>query len=323
VSVRTYHFDFIDEGYTPPTGSGSYDFEMRDIIYIPPAPPDPLPGYYGFTFRESGYTATSPYSFEFTVPAECVGQWIDDESDHWPQDPARGWGECVDPFTYLKQIWADDNYVYAATTDGLNIIDLVSELPYAHITYSDGFNSVWASVSGVYLATPASGIKYIEKTCISGNIDDPYELAACLKDYLNEPDILSDQVRYIHGNNGHMLISTASGVNYRSTVQVASTGTKSARKVFITSSGTMYYVTWDGSTWKINEKNATGSNWTEPDKFYETGTFLINAGTDILDIFVTEGTSDTGINNTIFAATTSGIFVIDEELDEGDTYYTA
>jgi len=29
-----------------------------------------------------------------------------------------------------------------------------------------------------------------------------------------------------------------------------------------------------------------------------------------------------GVSNTIFVATTSGIFVIDEELDEGITYYT-
>jgi hypothetical protein len=228
-----------------------------------------------------------------------------------------------DPFYLLKQIWSDRTYVYAATTDGLNIIEIESELPYAHLTYSDGFNSVWASTSGVYMATPASGVKYIEKTCISGSTISPYELAVCLVDYLNEPDILSDQVRYLHGNNGHMLISTSSGVNYISTAQVASTATELAGKVFITASGTMYYVTWSGSTWKINKKTATGSDWTEPDKIYETGTYLINSGADILDIFVTEGTSDSGVNNTIFVATISGIFVIDEELDEGDTYYTA
>jgi len=249
--------------------------------------------------------------------------WTGQNNDQWIEYADKEWTVQPDPFYLLKQIWTDRTYVYAATTDGLNIIDFESELAYAHVTYSGGFNSVWASVSGVYLATPAHGVKYIEKTCISGSTSSPYELAVCLRDYLNEPDILSDQVRYIHGNNGHMLISTASGVNYRSTAQIASTGTKLARKVFITSSGTMYYVTWDGSTWKINRKNATGSNWTEPDRFYETGTFLINPGTDILDIFVTEGTSDTGVSNTIFIATTSGVFVIDEELDEGTTYYTA
>ena len=142
----------------------------------------------------------------------------------------------------------------------------------------------------------------------------------------NEPDILSDKVRYLHGNNGHMIFSTASGIDYRGEdvyYQRAQGFTKISRKVFITPSGRMYYTTWDGSTWKVNIKYADNQDWTEPNKTYETGTFLINAGVDILDIFVTEGTSATGASNTIFIATTSGVFVIDEEEDLGGTYYTA
>jgi hypothetical protein len=251
--------------------------------------------------------------------------WINNtySGAEWIESPDIEWFEYPETFSILKQIWTDDNYVYAATTDGLNIIDLISEQAYAHITYTNGFNSVWADNDNVYLATPASGIKYLAKTCISGSVILPYELISCLTDYLNEPDILSDQVRYLHGNGEYMIISTASGVNYRGPSQLASTNTKLSRKAFITSSGTMYYTTWDGNKWRINVKNATGINWLAPDKTYETGTFLINSGVDILDIFVTEETSNTGINNTIFIATTSGIFVIDEELNEADTYYTA
>jgi len=229
-------------------------------------------------------------------------------------------------FDILKQIWTDDTYVYAATTDGLNIIDLASELAYAHVTYQDGFNSVWSDESKVYLATPASGVKYIDKTCISGSVVSPYELMICLVDYLGYPDLLSDQVGYLHGNNGHMVFSTVSGINYRGPdpyYQRAEGIVTQSSKVFITSTGKMYYTTWSGSTWSINVKNADNQDWTVPDKVYQTGTFLINSGVDILDIFITEGTSSTGVNNTIFVATTSGIFVIDEELDDGETYYTA
>jgi hypothetical protein len=252
--------------------------------------------------------------------------WTGQNNDQWLEHPDEEWVAALDPFHFLNQIWTDDTYVYAATSDGLNIIELASELAYAHVTYYDGFTSVWADANRVYLATSASGVKYIEKTCISGSTISPYELAVCLRDYLNAPDILSNQVRYIHGNNGHMIFSTASGVSYRGTdpyYQRASGLTQLARKVFITSTGKMYYLTWDGSTWKINVKNADNQDWTNPDKTYETGTFLINAGVDILDIFITEGTSATGVNNTIFVATTSGIFVIDEEQDAGETYYTA
>jgi len=231
-----------------------------------------------------------------------------------------------DPFYLLNQIWTDDTYVYAATTDGLNIIELLSEMAYAHVTYSGGFNSVWSDDDKVYLATSGTGVKYVEKVCISGSVSSPYELSTCLVDYLNTPEILSDYVKYLHGNSGHMMFGTASGINYRGPdpyYQRAKSPASIAEKVFITSTGKMYYTTVSGNVWSVNVKNADNQDWSVPDKIYETGTFLINAGVDILDIFVTEGTSDTGINNTIFVATSSGIFVIDEELDEGDTYYTA
>lgn len=231
-----------------------------------------------------------------------------------------------DPFYLLNQIWTDNTYVYAATTDGLNIIQLTSELAYAHVTYSGGFNSVWSDDDKVYVATSGTGVKYLEKTCISGSIVSPYELITCLVDYLNYPEILSDYINYLHGNNGHMIFSTVSGINYRGPdpyYQKASSPTAPVIKVFITSEGKMYYTTSSGSIWQINVKNADNQDWITPDKIYETGTFLINSGVEILDIFVTEGTSDSGVNNTIFVATTSGVFVIDEELDESDTYYTA
>ena len=280
-----------------------------------------------FNFEDPGYVPGPPFIFSFSEEVEeaCYAQWTD-EDEQWERGPDLQWGECPDLFTYLKQIWTDNTYVYAATTDGLNIVQLESEQAYAHITYKGGFNSVYADDTYVYLATPSSGVKYFPKTCISGSTDDPYELITCLSDYLKEPDILSNQVRYIHGNNGHLIMSTASGVNYRGPdvyYQRAQHGTKLARKVFITPSGKIYYTTWDGSKWRVNIKNADNQDWDTPDKFYETGTFLINAGVDILDIFVTEGTSETGAANTIFIATTSGIFVIDEGVDEGDTYYTA
>lgn len=253
-------------------------------------------------------------------------EWISENNNPWVEYSGNQWNTPANLFYLLKQIWTDETYVYAATTDGLNIIELESELAYAHITYSGGFNSVWANGNNVYLATPASGIKYIRKTCISGSTSSPYELITCLTDYLSEPDILSNQVRYLHGSNGYMVISTASGINARGPnlyYQNAKTETKYARKVFTTSTGKFYYITYDGSKWKVNIVNDMNSDWTDPDKIYEVGSALINSGVDILDIFVTEGTSYTGISNTIFIATTSGVYVIDEEEDAGDTYYTA
>jgi len=226
----------------------------------------------------------------------------------------------------LKQIWTDDDYVYAATTSGLNIIDLDSGLLYARATYLEGLNSVWSDDEIIYLATTDSGIKVIDKTCISGSTVSPYELSICLIDYLNVPDLLSNEVRYIHGNGQHLAICTASGINYWSP-DIYHGRLKcyisTAHKVFITSTGKIYYTTWSGvgDVWKINIKQTNGLDWSEPDNYYQTGTFLINTGVTINDIFVTEGTSETGASNTIFVATSSGVFLIDEETDDGETYY--
>jgi hypothetical protein len=113
--------------------------------------------------------------YSFSTGIDCYLQWVD-EDEQWKQGPDLQWVDCPDPFTYLKQLWTDDTYVYAATTDGLNIIQLESERAYAHITYPGGFNSVWADSNYVYLATPSSGVAYFSKTCIDGSVDDPYEL---------------------------------------------------------------------------------------------------------------------------------------------------
>ena len=247
--------------------------------------------------------------------------WTGQNNDQWVEYSDQEWGVDPEPFYLLNQIWTDDTYVYAATTDGLNIIDLISEQKYAQMTYRDGLNSVWADSDKVYVATTNSGVKYIEKSTISGA-----ELSQHLTDYLNTPEILSDKVRYIHGNGPHMLISTDGGINYRGPdeyYQRTSTATSIARKVFVTSTGKIYYTTWDGSVWRVNVRNNGDSSWYTPDKIYETGSFVIFPGIDILDIFVTEGTSSTNIDNTLFVATTSGVFVIDEELDDSVIYYTA
>jgi hypothetical protein len=222
----------------------------------------------------------------------------------------------------LRQIWSDDNYVYAATSSGLDIIEIEAELPYAYVEYDGGFTTVWANTDKVYIGTSLSGVKYINKACISGSVSSPYELNICLADYLSVPDIMSNQIRYIHGNNGYLAISTISGVDVKGPGQSAKVVVDQSGKVFTTSSGGVYYITGSGTNTKINVKNQTNVDWVEPDIIYETGSFLIRE-VEILDIFVTEHTSDTGVANTIFTATSSGVYIIDEELYTSNTYYTA
>jgi len=225
-------------------------------------------------------------------------------------------------FDYLNQIWTDDNYVYAATLGGLNIIDLISAQQYAYATYSGGFNTVWANDMKVYLGTTNSGIKYLQKTCISGSLIEPYELSFYLLDYLEFP-LTSNYIKYIHGNNDLLICCTLFGVDvikfepngYRSYTTIFDT-----YKGFMTSSGKFYYTSVSGLACNLNVVNTCLCDWSAPDKIYNNINFFHNDFI-INDLFVTESTSGEHSANTIFMATSSGIYILDESDDSFFIFY--
>jgi hypothetical protein len=224
-------------------------------------------------------------------------------------------------FPNARQIWADNYFVYAACDNGLNIIEHASELQYSFITYSGGFNSVWANEDRVFLATSNDGIKYLDKTCISGSTYLPFELI-CLQDYAREPRLRSNEVRYIHGSGNLIVCCTASGVQalgvYEYENEVLNPNTQ---KCFATSRHIYYTVS--GTVWSVN-KSYFNSNWDYPNTTYSGDGFsAIPIGARINDIFVTEGTSSAGSSyNTIFIATSSGVCIIDDGTNTGVIYYT-
>jgi hypothetical protein len=226
-------------------------------------------------------------------------------------------------FPNVNQIWADNDYVFAACAEGLNIIDIASELQYSFVTYSGGFTTVWANQDRVFLGTPASGIKYIDKVCISGSIDLPFEIT-CLSDYATAPRLRSNTIRYVHGHNDLIVCCTASGVQSLGVYGYESeTSTPNAWKCFMTPSTAVYYTT-SGTDWAINKVRSAHNNWTVPDTVYSTdGHSAMLPGAKINDIFITEGTSTAGSNyNTIFLATSSGVVIIDDGTDVSVVYLT-
>jgi len=211
------------------------------------------------------------------------------------------------------QVWTDD-YVYAATSLGLNIYDITSESQYAYVTYSGGFNTVWANEDKVFVGTTNSGVKYINKTCISGSVVSPYDLFTCLNDFSDLTyyhQLTSDNIRYIHGSGDVLCMITNSGVDivkidpqsYRSYTTISG-----VRKGFMTSTGGFYYMTLD----VLYVMYTSLYDWTEANKNYTVGSGIFESGIELNDIFVTEQTSSDGISNTIFMATTSGAYIIDE-----------
>ena len=222
----------------------------------------------------------------------------------------------------LYHIYTDSAYVYAATSDGLDIYDITSEQKYAYITSQCVVNTVWGNSDKVFIGTTTSGINYFYKTCISGSVDDPYDISECLNplsDLTYYSTLTSDTIRYLHGYDDTLLVITDSGVDVikLDPQSFRSYTTMSGRKGFMTSVNKFYYTTTDS----INRMNNDTYDWSIPDITYATGSGIFEAGITINDIFVTEGTSQDGIEDTLFVATSSGVYVIDEGIGEYIIYY--
>ena len=255
-------------------------------------------------------------------------QWYDTNALQWVDVSTYEWGFTVG---VLNQIWSDDDYVYAACDFGLDIIDKTEEEKMSYILNSEGFNTVWADDDVVYVGTTSSGIKYFYKTCISGTVLIPNDLITCLSDFSSPFGISSQNVKYIHGNgDDYLMCCTDLGVDvyYRKPTMYRSTTTVSgAQKCFMTQNG-FYYTSVSGTTvsgesdvWSLSKVNSCLWDWSLPDSIYSTGGDILPAGLEINDIFVTEGTAANGVDDTIFCATSSGVYIIDEGNQDYVVYY--
>lgn len=281
-----------------------------------------------FSFSTTGYTAPTWSGSTYSMgTSPTYFQWVDVEAQ-WVEDNELQWVDLITTATgILNQIWTDDYYVYAATTLGLRIIDIVSESEYAYINYSFGFNTVWANDDKVYLGSAGGGIKYINKTCISGSTVAPYDLSTCLNDFSFAYSPSSSIIRYLHGHDtDYLLCVTDTEVDvfkFGGTIYKSSSTTVSgnAYKGFMTSTGKFYY-TLSGTEWSVERVDRPQMDWTTSNASHAAGGAIIGSGRQINDIFVTEQTSSDGSNNTLFLATSSGVYVIDEGTNDYAVYYT-
>jgi len=213
-------------------------------------------------------------------------------------------GEIVGAVISTNQVWLDSSYAYTANSEGLDIYELVGESTYFSIEYSGGFNTIWGNDDYIFLGTSDSGVKYIDKTSISGGLNP-------LSNLTYYSTLTSETISYIHGYGDKILCVTNSGVDvvkldpqsYRSFTTISG-----ANKCFMNSDEEIYYTVLSGFEWIICKVNNPSHDWNSPDKTYE-----IFSGLTINDIFV-----DSGM---IYTATSSGIYVIDESDDTYDIYY--
>ena len=246
-------------------------------------------------------------------------EWYDIDSWQWVGNDNAQWGFSIVPIgpTYsgLNQIWTDDKYVYAATTSGLDVINIETELRQSFASNSSGYTTVWSDGNEVFVGTTAAGIKFFSQSSIG-----PAEMISCLVDYARVPFLTSNSIRYIHGNSNKLICCTMRGVDIirRDSQYITRTVINGATKCFVTPNHDYYYYTVSGSTsWTLNRLNGNTGNWTTPDISYTTGSGFLETATRINDFYITEHTSVSGADNTLFIATDVGVYVY----DEGSTKY--
>ena len=225
----------------------------------------------------------------------------------------------------LRQIWSDNDYVYAVTTSGLNVIEIESESLYAYAINTNGFTTVWANDTQIFLGTSSDGVKVMNKNCITGSIVAPHDIVSCVNNYLDDTYLTSNEIRYIHGYDDRFVCCTTSGVDVVKLEvlgYVNSTTTTDARKCFMTSGLSFYYTTVTGTEHRINRVDGYKSDWSTPDEVYRAGVGWLPDGEEIKDIFATDNTSPVDGYNTVFAATTSGAYVYDEGTNVYHVYST-
>lgn len=231
-----------------------------------------------------------------------------------------------------NNLYYNDEYMFNASTSGIEIYDVDAESVVKYVIYSGGVSSVWTDSDIAYLGTTNSGIYTLNLdyiTSVSGVVD----LSGYIILFKDYPNITDSHVKYIHGSGDYLCCVTDVGVDhfnfgssdahYRSCATISG-----AEKCWQTSKGRFYYTKSDSLTTIYTymcdwDENSVGY-------VYETtgsGNLFFPGGCDIKDIAVTEGTSiyTTGrgaTNNLIFVATTSGIVLIEEKQgDEEDSRY--
>lgn len=247
--------------------------------------------------------------------------WIDVSDLIWVATTTSG----VIPPTILYQVYTDDNYVYAAHSAGVNIIDLQSEELVCYATFSSGFNSVVGNMENVYLGTSASGVFYFNKSEIYGTKYSPGNISSSVyplsTTYLPSCSEISSLAIYDYDlavvtTEGLDIIGMAPGKEFKS-----STTLSGITKSFLTSKKEIYYIENSG-IWSLNKVTPYLCDWEVPTIKYSVGDSFLIAGVGLNDLFITENTSLNNIDNTVFIATTSGIYVHDEGVTDVVDIYT-
>ena len=205
--------------------------------------------------------------------------------------------------------FVDELYVYHSRKSLLDVYSGDTGDKVVSSVYDVNLNSVWADQENVFLGTAGSGVLYFNKSYLS-NYPTNSGLYNEINIYKQYPDITGNSIKCIHGNEEKIAFVTDSGVDYfkkEPNGYRSYTTTTEAEKCFVCAERNFYYTTISGSYSYLNKMNHCLTDWKEPDVVYDF--FVENVY--INDFYVSESPVSDGYN-TIFLATTSGVYVIDE-----------
>lgn len=197
----------------------------------------------------------------------------------------------------------------------------------ASLEYSSGFTSICGNTNKIYLGTSGAGVKMLDKEGLVSYPDTVFpEILSpdVLQTYLMTPFIPSLQITYLHCSEDYLGVITPLGF---ATVKIGRDGyiasiaypaNYQAYKCFILSDGYLYFTLEGPSDWRIAKTNNPSSLVYDTTDIITDGSILPE-GVELTDIYVTEGTAKDKIKNTIFCATTSGAYIIDES---DSSYYS-
>lgn len=228
---------------------------------------------------------------------------------------------CKPPYA-LFQIHSKDDFTYAATTEGLVVFhnDSTDIIVTRELSYDGNYNiatTIWGSDTTLYIGTE-NGLWYIKFTDLHNDFDTST---------INKLNTLqSENIKYIHGDAEDLLISTTSGIEYiKNLGEHTKIYLENSRKCFL--AGTSgYYISQktenDNTQDVLNRIDNMMFDWTSPAYEYISGGTIFVENLQLTDMYITKDTAEDG-GNTIFCTTSSGVYVIDEDIQKYAIYYTA
>jgi hypothetical protein len=210
---------------------------------------------------------------------------------------------------FITQVYNYKEYTYTASTIGLEVFfEDKSKCFYSKLGRT---NTVWGDDNLLYIGTTEG----LYKKELDGCESEPIE---------TNINLTHKNITYIHGHGKRLLITTKSGVdylNFKSNPHIHShTLCANTTKCFLTKNSG-YYITTTSGAQSLNRIDTMLCDWAEPTETYTTGSGIFKENIKLTDIYITEGTAMRG-GNTIFCATTSGIYIIDEDNKKYAIYYT-